>query len=104
MAGTKINGGTAGCTRVSRSNGFQPKTGGDALSRSAREGFAAVAKVSSRICSDCSGSGGGQESVRMALRSSTPPLSFMDIDTFAIGFDHRDRARVHALWDEVLDV
>ena len=27
----------------------------------------------------------------------------MDIDTFAIGFDHRDRARLHALWDGVLD-
>lgn len=27
----------------------------------------------------------------------------MGIDTFAIGFDHRDRARLHALWDEVLD-
>ncbi|MEN3341275.1 MAG: perosamine synthetase [Actinomycetota bacterium] len=28
----------------------------------------------------------------------------MDIHTFAIGFDHRDRARLHALWDEALDV
>jgi dTDP-4-amino-4,6-dideoxygalactose transaminase len=27
----------------------------------------------------------------------------MRFDTFAIGFDHRDRARLHALWDEVLD-
>ncbi len=27
----------------------------------------------------------------------------MDIDTFAIGFDHRDRARLHELWDGVLD-
>lgn len=27
----------------------------------------------------------------------------MGIDTFAIGFDHRDRARLHALWDEALD-
>src|SRR5580765_6873835 len=26
-----------------------------------------------------------------------------DIDRFAIGFDHRDRARVHALWDEIMD-
>jgi dTDP-4-amino-4,6-dideoxygalactose transaminase len=25
------------------------------------------------------------------------------IDQFAIGFDHRDRPRLHALWDEVLD-
>jgi perosamine synthetase len=25
------------------------------------------------------------------------------IDRFAIGFDHRDRARLHALWDEALD-
>ena len=24
-------------------------------------------------------------------------------DRFAIGFDHRDRARLHALWDEVMD-
>jgi dTDP-4-amino-4,6-dideoxygalactose transaminase len=27
----------------------------------------------------------------------------MDIDTFAIGFDHRDRARLHVLWDGVLE-
>ena len=26
-----------------------------------------------------------------------------DFSRFAIGFDHRDRARVHALWDEVFD-
>jgi perosamine synthetase len=26
------------------------------------------------------------------------------IDQFAIGFDHRDRARLHELWDEILDV
>jgi dTDP-4-amino-4,6-dideoxygalactose transaminase len=26
-----------------------------------------------------------------------------DIDRFAIGFDHRDRARLHALWDEVIE-
>jgi len=26
-----------------------------------------------------------------------------DIDEFAIGFDHRDRERLHALWDEALD-
>lgn len=27
----------------------------------------------------------------------------MEIDSFAIGFDHRDRARLHDLWDGVLD-
>jgi perosamine synthetase len=27
----------------------------------------------------------------------------MDMDVFAIGFDHRDRARLHDLWDSVLD-
>src|SRR5947209_2796443 len=27
----------------------------------------------------------------------------MDFDTFAIGFDHRDRTRLHALWDGILD-
>ena len=27
----------------------------------------------------------------------------MEFDTFAIGFDHRDRARLHALWDGILD-
>ena len=26
-----------------------------------------------------------------------------DLGRFAIGFDERDRARVHALWDEVFD-
>ena len=25
------------------------------------------------------------------------------IEKFAIGFDHRDRARLHALWDEIID-
>ena len=27
----------------------------------------------------------------------------MALDKFAIGFDHRDRARLHALWDAILD-
>jgi perosamine synthetase len=27
----------------------------------------------------------------------------LSIDTFAIGFDHRDRERLHALWDSALD-
>jgi perosamine synthetase len=27
----------------------------------------------------------------------------MDFDKFAIGFDHRDRERLHALWDGILD-
>ena len=27
----------------------------------------------------------------------------MEFDTFAIGFDHRDRARLHELWDGILD-
>jgi len=27
----------------------------------------------------------------------------MDINTFSIGFDHRDRERLHALWDEALN-
>jgi hypothetical protein len=27
----------------------------------------------------------------------------VNIDTFAIGFDHRDRERLHALWDEAID-
>jgi perosamine synthetase len=31
------------------------------------------------------------------------PLTFTGIDTFAIGFDPRDRQRVHGLWDEVFD-
>jgi perosamine synthetase len=26
-----------------------------------------------------------------------------DLGRFAIGFDHRDRARLHALWDDILD-
>jgi dTDP-4-amino-4,6-dideoxygalactose transaminase len=26
-----------------------------------------------------------------------------DLSAFAIGFDHRDRVRLHALWDEILD-
>jgi dTDP-4-amino-4,6-dideoxygalactose transaminase len=27
----------------------------------------------------------------------------LNIDAFAIGFDHRDRERLHALWDEAMD-
>ena len=34
----------------------------------------------------------------MALQN---PLA--DVDRFAIGFDHRDRERLHALWDRALD-
>jgi perosamine synthetase len=35
---------------------------------------------------------------------SVPPFRMpSSFDKFAIGFDHRDRARVHALWDEVFD-
>ncbi len=29
--------------------------------------------------------------------------TLLDASSFAIGFDHRDRARLHQLWDEVLD-
>jgi perosamine synthetase len=35
--------------------------------------------------------------------SPDPALRSADPAVFAIGFDHRDRARLHALWDEVLD-
>jgi perosamine synthetase len=30
-------------------------------------------------------------------------ISVLNIDSFAIGFDHRDRERLHALWDEAID-
>jgi perosamine synthetase len=30
-------------------------------------------------------------------------LTTLGIDTFAIGFDHRDRERLHALWEGILD-
>src|SRR5262249_4129955 len=43
------------------------------------------------------------ETSRVALvvpgRTTTAP----DISHFAIGFDHRDRERLHALWDRALD-
>jgi perosamine synthetase len=32
-----------------------------------------------------------------------PPSTRPRLDEFAIGFDRRDRARVHLLWDEVID-
>jgi perosamine synthetase len=32
-----------------------------------------------------------------------PPVAAPDIHRFAIGFDERDRGRLHALWDEVID-
>jgi perosamine synthetase len=31
------------------------------------------------------------------------PPSYAGLDQFAIGFDARDRARLHALWDEIID-
>jgi perosamine synthetase len=31
------------------------------------------------------------------------PHAYASIDRFAIGFDERDRARLHALWDEIID-
>jgi len=34
---------------------------------------------------------------------SSPSSARAGLDRFAIGFDHRDRARLHALWDEVMD-
>ena len=34
---------------------------------------------------------------------SAPARLLADHDRFAIGFDPRDRARLHALWDEVID-
>src|ERR1700680_1000296 len=42
------------------------------------------------------------------MTSASPPASASresvpDFSRFAIGFDHRDRARLHALIDEVLD-
>ncbi|MGI8410914.1 MAG: DegT/DnrJ/EryC1/StrS family aminotransferase [Solirubrobacteraceae bacterium] len=38
-----------------------------------------------------------------ASRPSTTPSASADFGKFTIGFDHRDRARLHALIDEVLD-
>jgi dTDP-4-amino-4,6-dideoxygalactose transaminase len=32
-----------------------------------------------------------------------PPSRRPDLETFAIGFDRRDRARLHELWDQALD-
>jgi dTDP-4-amino-4,6-dideoxygalactose transaminase len=34
---------------------------------------------------------------------NVPASAAVDATAFAIGFDQRDRARLHALWDEVLD-
>ena len=36
-------------------------------------------------------------------RGSAGGTDFMEFDKFAIGFDHRDRERLHALWDGILD-
>ena len=37
------------------------------------------------------------------VRFAAVRLAAVNIDTFAIGFDHRDRERLHALWDEAID-
>src|SRR6266571_4279156 len=46
-------------------------------------------------------------SARPPLYSSKPisstPDTLPDFSRFAIGFDPRDRARLHELWDEVID-
>jgi perosamine synthetase len=39
----------------------------------------------------------------LAGRGSTHPPAAPDFSAFAIGFDERDRPRLHALWDEVID-
>jgi perosamine synthetase len=38
-----------------------------------------------------------------SLTMTNSPITALDPTTFAIGFDRRDRARLHELWDEVLD-
>src|SRR5436190_4178253 len=40
---------------------------------------------------------------RSGLADPLPPLSSVDTQRFAIGFDPRDRGRLHDLWDEVID-
>ena len=42
-----------------------------------------------------------QRHYRLGLMTTSP--SPADLGRFAIGFDHRDRARLHALWDDILD-
>jgi dTDP-4-amino-4,6-dideoxygalactose transaminase len=37
------------------------------------------------------------------LLDPAQPIAPPDLGSFAIGFDHRDRARLHELWDAVLD-
>ena len=38
-----------------------------------------------------------------ASLNSLPPIARSRIDEFAIGFDRRDRSRLHALWDQAID-
>src|SRR5262249_38408623 len=45
-------------------------------------------------------SAAGQSRVPPAVPSSLSATSFA---RFAIGFDHRDRARLHQLWDQIID-
>ncbi|MDX6488905.1 MAG: hypothetical protein QOK13_1520, partial [Gaiellaceae bacterium] len=37
------------------------------------------------------------------VRTLSEAKTHASLDRFAIGFDHRDRARLHDLWDRVLD-
>ncbi len=41
--------------------------------------------------------------LRLPSRMPGSPTATLDASAFAIGFDHRDRARLHELWDEILD-
>jgi len=45
----------------------------------------------------------GPATGRSVSLTPLPPVAAPDIHRFAIGFDQRDRARLHGLWDEVID-
>ena len=45
----------------------------------------------------------GAFAARSSFEQRTGGTHHMEFDKFAIGFDHRDRERLHALWDGILD-
>ena len=70
------------------------------LGRARRPGALALAvRVAAGDGARPSRSGGRRRLARGRRRRARPDRS----DRFAIGFDERDRARLHALWDEVID-
>src|SRR6266446_9374851 len=102
-----MSGTTAGCTRGSRSSGLVWKSGGEARNASARLEACGTRGSSTIRPGDYRARRTNRKprssAVNAFLAIVSLAISALNIDSFAIGFDHRDRERLHALWDEAID-